>query len=218
MAGPPSKTPARTRRRYASPRRSEQAAQTRAAVIGAAARSFGEKGWSGTGIRDVARAAGVAVETIYSTFGSKVELLRAALDVAVVGDSEPISVRDRPAFRELGRGPMADRARASARLVREINERTYGIGMALREAAPSDGELAKHLAEGEERRRSDVGEGARLVAGRPISDTERDGLWAVVSMEVYDLLVHRAGWSARRYERWLTETMVRLLTPVEEQS
>ena len=108
---------------------------------------------------------------------------------------------------------MAARARAAARLVREINERTYGIGKALREAAAGDAELAKRLAEGEERRRLDVDEGAQLVAGRPISDTERDGLWAVLSMEVYQLLVDRAGWTATRYEEWLAETIVRLLRP-----
>ena len=36
-------------------------------------------------------------------------------------------------------------------------------------------------------------------------------------MEVYGLLVERAGWSADRYEEWLTETVVRLLRPDEEE-
>ena len=67
--------------------------------------------------------------------------------------------------------------------------------------------------EAEQRRRLNVDEGAHRVAGRPISDTERDGLWAVLSMEVYQLLVDRGGWSATRYEEWLGETIRRLLRP-----
>ncbi len=105
------------------------------------------------------------------------------------------------------------RARAAARLVRQIHERTSGIGRALREAAAGDAELAERLTEAEERRRLNVDQGARLVAGRPVTDTVRDGLWAVLSMEVYQLLVDRAGWSAARYEEWLAETIGRLLRP-----
>ena len=165
-------------------------------------------------MRDVARAAGVAVETVYSTFGSKSELLLAAIDVAVVGDIEPIPLRERPEFAALGRGPLSERVAAAARLVRQIHERTSGIGRALREAAAGDTELAKRLAEGEERRRLNVEQGARLIAGKPVSDTMRDGVWAVMGMEVYQLLVVRAGWSPARYEDWLADTIGRLLRPV----
>ena len=191
----------------------QHAAQTRAEVLDAAIRLFGENGWAGTGMRDVARVAGVAVETVYSNFGSKPELLLAALDVAVVGDIQPVPLGERPEFAALGRGSLSARARAAARLIREINERSSGIGRALREAAAGDAELAKRLTEGEERRRINVDQGAHLIAGRPITDTERDGLWAVVSMEVYQLLVDRTGWSATRYEEWLADTIGRLLRP-----
>ncbi len=146
----------RTRRRYESPRRVQHAAQTRAEVLDAAIRLFGENGWAGTGMRDVARVAGVAVETVYSNFGSKPELLLAALDVAVVGDIQPIPLGERPEFAALGRGSLSARARAAAQLIREINERSSGIGRALREAAAGDAELAKRLTEGEERRRINV--------------------------------------------------------------
>jgi AcrR family transcriptional regulator len=193
------------------------AAQTRAAVLDAARRLFGENGWAATGMRDIASAAGVAVETVYSSFGSKADLLLAAIGVAVVGDSLPIPLSERPEFSALGRGRLPQRARAAARLVREINERTSAIGKALREAAAGDIELGRRLAEAEERRRIDVRDAARLVAGRPITDTERDGLWAVVSMEVYQLLVDRARWTSEHYEEWLAETIVRLLQPAAKE-
>ena len=200
-----------TARRYDSPRREQHAAQTRAAVLDAATHLFAERGWSGTGMRDIARTAGVSVETVYANFGSKPDLLLAAIDVAVVGDTEAIPLGARPEFVRLGQGSPAERARAAARLVREIHERTYGIGKALREGASGDTDLAKRLAEGEARRRVNVEQGAQLVAGRSIGETERDGVWAVLGMEVYQLLVERAGWSAARYEEWLADTIGRLL-------
>jgi AcrR family transcriptional regulator len=201
------------RRRYESPRRLQHAAQTRAAVLEAAARLFAERGWAATGMRDVARAAGVAVETVYSNFGSKPDLLLAVVDVAVVGDDLPIPLSDRPEFAELARGSLAGRAGAAARLVAGIHGRTYAVGKALREGAAGDPELAKRVGAAEDRRRLSVEEGAELVAGRPVTDVERDGLWAVLSMEVYQLLVERAGWSSARYEAWLADTIVRLLRP-----
>ena len=182
-------------------------------MLDAAIRLFAENGWAGTGMRDVARVAGVAVETVYSNFGSKPELLLAAIDVAVVGDIQPIPLGERPEFAALGEGPLSARVRAAARLNREVHERTYGIGKALREAAAGDTELAKRLSEAEARRRMNIEQGAHLVAGRPITDTARDGLWAVLSMEVYQLLVDRAGWSAERYEDWIADTIGRLLRP-----
>lgn len=207
------RNPAPARRRYESPRRLQHAEETRAAVLDAATRLFGENGWASTGMRDVARAAGVSVETVYSNFGSKPDLLLAALDVAVVGDDQPIPLGERPEFTALAQGSMAARARAAARLVREIHERTYGIGKALREGAAGDADLARRLDEGEERRRFNVDQGARLVAGRPVSPIERDGLWALLGMEVYQLLVERAGWSAAQYEEWLGDAIGRLLRP-----
>lgn len=172
---------------------------------------FGERGWAATGMRDVAGGTGVAVETVYANFGSKADLLLAALDVGVVGDALPVPLAERAEFAALGRGNRAQRARAAARLVRGINERTYGMQKALREAAASEADLSRRLREADERRRINVEDGARLVAGRPVSDTERDGLWAVLSGEVYELLVERSGWSAARYEQWLADAIVRLL-------
>src|SRR5829696_7801027 len=99
-------------RPYRSTRRQQQAAQTRHDVLMAAMRLFNTTGWSGTTMAAIAAEAGVAVETIYSGFGSKKQLLRLAMDVAVVGDAEPVPLADRPEWARMAQGSTEARLRA----------------------------------------------------------------------------------------------------------
>jgi AcrR family transcriptional regulator len=193
----------RARRAYASPRRQQQAAETRAAVLAAAVALFSEKGWAATGVRDVARAAGVSVETVYANFGSKAELLMAAMDVAVVGDAQPVPLAGRTEFTTLGEGTLPERASAAASLVTRVHARTAGIYLALRDAAAADPDLAERMRKGEQQRRVSVEQGMTLVAGRPVTPQERDGLWAIAGVDVYRLLTELPGWTRHEYQAWL---------------
>lgn len=199
------------RRRYRSPRREQQAADTRAAMLAAAVELFGARGWAATGMRDVARAAEVSVETVYSNFRSKAELLMAAIDMSVVGDTDALALADRPEFAQLASGTRRQRAQAAARLMTAIQQRTADLHHALRQAAAISEELAQRLHEDEERRRISVEQGASLVAGRPVTAEERDGLWAVLAIEVYRLLTRSSGWSPQQYEAWIADVILRLL-------
>jgi AcrR family transcriptional regulator len=203
--------PTPSRRRYRSPLRKQQAGQTRAAVIAAATGLFGEKGWAGTGMRDVAGAAGVAIETVYANFRSKSELLTACIDRAVVADDQPVPLADRPAFAALGRGTRAQRTRAAARLLTDIHQRTAGLILTVREAAASDPELARWRHAAEEGRRANVEQAAALIAGRSVTREECDGLWAVMAVEVYELLTTQRGWSPQQYQQWLAGIIIQLL-------
>ena len=42
-----------------------------------------------------------------------------------------------------------------------------------------------------------------MVAGREVTATQADGLWALLSQEVYELLVGSAGWSPAQYQAWV---------------
>jgi AcrR family transcriptional regulator len=204
------------RRTYRSPRRIEQAAQTRAAVLSAATSLFARRGWAATGMRDVAREAGVAVETVYANFRSKAELLMAAIDVGVVGDTEPVSLAERPEFVELATGPFDQRVAAAARLATQIHQRTAGLHLALRQGAASEDELASRLMEGENRRRENIRQAAELVAGRRIGVGDADALWAVLSVDVFRLLTELSGWSVSQYEQWAAREIAQRLDAAAE--
>lgn len=199
------------RRPYRSAHRQQQAAQTRALVLGAATSLFADRGWSATGMRDIAQEAGVAVETVYASFGSKTDLLLTAIDVGVVGDAEPVALSQRPEFTALGVGSFTDRLDAAVRMITLINERTWGLRRALNEAAGSEPQLAAKLQELETRRRDNIRQGVEMVIGRPVDDEVLDGLWVVMGADVYYLLTQIGERPVEDYERWLATTTRRLL-------
>src|SRR5690242_8489793 len=84
------------KRAYRSTVREESARRTRRQIVSAAAELFVERGYAGTTVEAVAERAGVSRRTVFSSVGSKVELLKTAWDWAVVGDDEPVAVADRP--------------------------------------------------------------------------------------------------------------------------
>lgn len=182
-------------------------------MITAAHSLFVEQGWAGTGMRDIARAAGVATETVYAYFASKRGLFQAVVDVAVTGDDLPVAVAvaERPEFAALGEGPHARRTAAAARILVGIYLRTAAFASVMREAAANDDEIAGMLRETRERQRRDVAAAVELIMGRVPSTIERDGVWALTSPEIYLLLVEETGWAPQQYEAWMATTLERVI-------
>jgi AcrR family transcriptional regulator len=162
-------------------------------------------------MRDVAAEAGVATETVYAYFSSKRGLFQAVVDIAVVGDNLPVPVAERPEFAAAGRGTHRDRTAAAARLLTAVHGRTAPFAKVIREAAASDQEIADELRSTRERQRRDVAACAELIMGREATETERDGLWALTSPEIYILLVEESGWAPDQYEAWMAQTLERVV-------
>jgi AcrR family transcriptional regulator len=198
-------------RRYRSPLRQARARQTREAVLDAASRLFTSRGWAATGIRDIAREAGVAAETVYAHYSSKTALLRQVIDIAVVGDEEAVPLAQRPEFAALGVGSRDERVAAAARLITDVHLRTAGLAKVIREAAHTDAAMADELTATRRRHRTDVERALRMLIGRQPTATERDGIVAVVSVEVYLLLTEFSGWSPELYRSWIAETLEAIL-------
>ena len=71
-------------RTYRSPRRQQAAADTRAAILDAAERLFVEYGYASTTVNQVAAAAEVAPNTVYTSIGGKPQLVVALIERAMV--------------------------------------------------------------------------------------------------------------------------------------
>ena len=82
-------------RAYRSTVRTQQAAATRRAVLDAARELFTTTGYAGTTVADIARLAGVSVDTVYTSVGRKPELLLAVHDMALGGGDEPVGTEGR---------------------------------------------------------------------------------------------------------------------------
>jgi len=205
--------PANTSKRsYNSSRRALQAAQTRDEVLRAGTKLFSEAGWGGTTLAAIAEEAGVSVETVYNGFGSKKGLLRAAMDAAVVGDSEPIPYVERPEFLQLAEGRLDERIAKGVAVVTATHERSAGLWQAIVEAASADEEVDQWRLELEQGRRLDTGRSIALVLGRPPDEQLIAMLWVMYSPETYLKLVHDAGFTRSEYVALLVETSQRLIT------
>ncbi|MBM6398997.1 TetR/AcrR family transcriptional regulator [Phycicoccus sonneratiae] len=126
-------------RRYRSPRRAEQAAATRRAVLLAARDLFIAEGYAGTAVAEVARRAGVSVDTVYSSVGRKPALLLAVHDMTLAGGDEALPSTERDYVATVRAAPTT-RAKLEmyAAAMRERLPHVVPLVEALREAATTD--------------------------------------------------------------------------------
>ncbi len=73
----------------------------RAAVVDAARTLFLDRGYGATTIEAISALSDVPPATVYRLFSSKRGILKALLDVSIVGDDEAVPMADRPHVRSL---------------------------------------------------------------------------------------------------------------------
>lgn len=168
----------------------------------------------------IARESGVAVETIYRAFGNKPGLFMAVIDASVAGGSTRADrpVEDRPAIRALIEEPDPRRqVELYAATQPGIHGRSAPLLLALSGAAATDPELSALWREIEASRLEGQGRFVGMLASRGVLrsglsvEDGRDGLWALCSVAVFDMLVNTRGWPVERYERWLAARLLDLL-------
>jgi AcrR family transcriptional regulator len=200
-------------RAYRSPRRDAQARRTRRRVLDAATALFLVHGFAGATMRAVAAGAGVSVATVELAFGTKVALLKAAIDVAIAGDDEPVAVLDRTWAGEARRAETAAEVLAlAADVLTAAQERSSGLVLAVFEGAraePTLAELAGRLTA--QRRVTAQWLVDTLARTAPVEEDAADTLWVLMDPAVYDRLVGRLGWSPQRYRDWFVRSAERLL-------
>ena len=192
----------------------------RRAVIQAARDLFLERGYAATTIEAISEEADVLPATVYRLFSSKLGILKALLDVSIAGDDEAVPLQDRPQARALFADPdPRNQLSGFAGITGGIMSRAEPVYRILVSAAGSDPGAAALLAE--QARQRDQGQEqiarslARIGALRSAL-RERDAadiIHALMSPEVYRLLVGDQGWYPDRYRQWLTDTPIGQLLP-----
>ena len=205
-------------RGYHSPRRAAQAQHTRRRIVSAATEQFASAGYQATTMRSVAAAAGVSVASIELAFGSKARLLKAAIDVAIAGDHDPVAVLDRDwAAAAKTTATVHDFLTAVGRTLRPAMTRSAGLVLAAYDAAGTDPalhELAEQLSTHRAATVAWIIDGIRDRASLRSGVTRRhaiDQVWLLIDPAIYHRLTRYRGWSPARYEKWLTDTITRLL-------
>jgi AcrR family transcriptional regulator len=217
MVGGENKQPP-TARRYHSPRRAEQAAVTRGAVLAAARELFVSNGYAATTVADIARQARVAVDTVYATVGRKPALLREVLEMAISGTDQAVPASQRDYVARVRAAPSARGKIAAyiAGLVR-IQDRLAPVYLALRDAAATDPDSAELWAEITHRRARNMRDFAADLRSTgelrdDLTDDEvADIVWSMNGAEYWVLMVGDRGWSPERFGEFLADAWTRLL-------
>jgi AcrR family transcriptional regulator len=199
------------------PRRT-RARATRRRITDAAAALFIAQGYGQTTLEQIAERAGVAVQTVYFHFGNKRTVLKEAVDVAAVGDDEPVALLERPWFERVQE--ESDPHRVIAMWVgnaRSILERVGPVMGVVRDAAVTDADMAAQWDTNEAQRLAAYRTLARLLderdalqPGMSVADAT-DIIFALLGLETYLLLTTRRSWSAEKWQRWVTGTLTAAL-------
>jgi AcrR family transcriptional regulator len=193
-------------------RREVAAAETRREILRAARRLFAEHGYPGTSLQQIAEEAGVAVQTIYSSVGSKAALILALNDLV----DEEAGVAQLAAGVRSETDPPQMIAKA-VHLTRQLNERCGDLLQVMLSAAPAEPDVAAAFADGMRRHESGIAaltqrletQGALRAGTTPEQATAAFAM--MTSPPSWQQLTQRAGWTFDQSEAWLTASLTQLL-------
>jgi AcrR family transcriptional regulator len=207
--------PERPGRTYQSARRTQAAADTRAAILDAALRLFCEHGYGKVTVQDIAREASTAVPTVYASTGGKVAILGTLIEEAM---GDPIAAETLSAVDECADASEAIRVLVHG--VRVDNERYHHIIQVMKDAATLDDTAAGVLARSDEMYRQYLEQAVDHVrkAGtlRPGLTPERaaDIAWYYLGHQSWSLLAVSRRWPWDDAEQWVAEQLTAaLLSP-----
>ena len=170
------------------------------------------RGWAETTLADVAEAAGVAVETIYNGFRSKKQLVRDAMEAAVVGDAEPLC-RTSSGIRSAGSARARVRSGSRSGWTSSPTSTPGPRECGARSATPPRATTSSRrgCATASSAGKLDTVRSLERIFERPITGPMVDAVWMLYGPESYWKLVQVAGLSRAEYQATLAEATLRLL-------
>jgi len=194
-------------------RRDIQTMGTRGDIVQAATELMAEHGYVGTSIAAIAERGGVAVQTIYNTVGSKVDVLAAVLAAAnSAARTSGLSVAALAAGITGSTTPGAA-VSALAGWIAADNDQAAPLHRVVNEAAGTDPEIRElevtMAARSLHAYAEAVGALRAQLGLRPgLSDHEAaTSIWALGHPQVFHTLVVGLGWSREAYTAWLRSAL-----------
>jgi AcrR family transcriptional regulator len=194
-------------------RRVLAAEETRKTIVEAASRLFLDHGYVATTLAEIAREAGVAIQTIYNSIGSKRDVLARVLDYAAAGEHAPT----RPGTYALEQAEHEPDPRKRldefVEFWRMARARTAPFYDILRQAVAVDPDAARFERTRAADRLSSYraaatlhSERGELHPGMSIDDAAAI-YFATGHPDVYRSLVVEGDWTPERWTRWVRSTL-----------
>lgn len=198
-------------RPYRTALREEQAQLTRGRILKTARRLLVQRGYSQVTMQDVAREAGVAYQTVFSQFRSKLQLALelCSSDLLHVGGVVGMLAAARDA------GDPEAYLRTVGTFARQLYEPCAEILRFMRESGDPD-LISRYREIGVRRLQLLAGLGPQLEQTgrlRPgLSGGQAiDLVWAMAGPETYEQLVLDRGWTPQQFENWLGAAVADLI-------
>ena len=205
------------KRKYDASRRRQAAERTRARILLAARELFSARGYAGTSVADIARAADVSVDTLYASVGRKPQLLLAVHDMELAESDSPVEAAQRDYVRRMRAAPTAaEKLSLYADTLARVLPKTVPLLQALRMAGETDPACSQIWTELNERRARNM----RLLAADLRStgelrddlddDAVADLVWSMNAPDYY-LLVTSRGRTPEQYAELVRDVWIRTL-------
>jgi AcrR family transcriptional regulator len=202
-----------SRASYHSPRRQQAAAATREAIIEAAQQLFAIQGYGRTTVAQIAEAAQVAANTVYTSVGGKPQLLAAITDG---GTGDPDVAETLAAVAQTT--DPAEVIRLTAAGTRRVNQRRAKAVAVLLDSAQADPAAAEMLRDTVRRYRDALATLAHrledLGAIEPSGLNRAAGVfWYLFGWMSWRILITDLEWSWDEAEQWLAQRGIDALLP-----
>jgi AcrR family transcriptional regulator len=184
--------------------------ETRRRLLVAAAAEFAERGYAAATVSRIAERAGVSVQSLYSNWGSKRNLLRALFEHAAAIMAAALDPAEAAGPREL----LAQLSHQH----RLLAERAAVAWQTYREAAGGDPEVAADLRQLNDSRRVAVRKQVARIPAEVLRpgltlDLAADIAWVITSPDTHELLVRQGGYGYDQFEDWVRVTLTASLLP-----
>ena len=201
--------------------------ESRRRLLAAAKAEFAERGYAAATVIRIAERADMSVQTMYSNWGNKRNLLRAVMESSVTGDEDiPLVAGQPPPIIVASLDP--DDARDPGRLLSHLShqyrllaERAAVGWQTYRDGAAIDPDIAEDWRQlNDLRRQAFHGLFSRIPAnalrqGLSLA-TAADTAWVIASPDTHDQLVRHAGYDYDQLESWVRDTLIAALLGSQE--